>query len=64
MLVPMNVPNTRAYGTDILETGSTQPVPTRSRRNTFGGNLVKLDDHDIADRIRDPVLAGTAIGSS
>jgi hypothetical protein len=36
-------------------------VPTRSRRNTFGCNLVNLDKYDIADKIRELALKGTAI---
>jgi 5-methyltetrahydrofolate--homocysteine methyltransferase len=33
----------------------------RSRRNTFGCNLVNLDNYDIADKIREPALKGIAI---
>jgi methionine synthase I (cobalamin-dependent) len=33
----------------------------RSRRNTFGCNLVNFDNYDIADKIREPALKGTAI---
>jgi hypothetical protein len=33
-----------------------QPAPTRSRRNTFGCNLVNLGNYDIADKIREPAL--------
>jgi len=43
---------------------SKQPAPTRSGRNTFGCNLVKPGDHDIADQMRERALEGTALGSS
>jgi methionine synthase I (cobalamin-dependent) len=33
----------------------------RSIRNTFGRNLVNLDNYDIADTIHEPALTGTAI---
>jgi methionine synthase I (cobalamin-dependent) len=33
----------------------------RSRRNTFGCNLVNRDGFDIADKIRELSLKGTAI---
>jgi methionine synthase I (cobalamin-dependent) len=33
----------------------------RSRRKTFGCNLVDLGDYDIADKIRELALKGTAI---
>jgi 5-methyltetrahydrofolate--homocysteine methyltransferase len=36
-------------------------VSTRSRRNTFGCNLVNPGDYDIADKIRELALKGTAI---
>jgi len=49
----MNAPNKRGCDTDILETLSKRPVPTRSRRNTFGRNLVNPGEYDIADEIRD-----------
>jgi 5-methyltetrahydrofolate--homocysteine methyltransferase len=35
-------------------------APTRSRRNTFGCNLVNLGDYDFADEIREWALKGTA----
>jgi methionine synthase I (cobalamin-dependent) len=38
-----------------------QPAPTQSRRNTFGCNLVNLDNYDIADKIRELALKGSAI---
>jgi hypothetical protein len=40
-----------------------QPVPTRSWRNTFGGNLVNLGNYDIADEIRELARKGTAIAT-
>ena len=36
-------------------------TPTSSRRNTFGCNLVNLGDYEIADKIRELALKGTAI---
>jgi len=36
-------------------------VPTRPRRNAFGCNLVNLGNYDIADKIRELVLKGTAV---
>ena len=36
-------------------------APTRSRRNTFGCNLVNLGDYDIADKISELAFKGTAI---
>jgi hypothetical protein len=59
MIVSVNAPKDHSYDTGILEALS-QPS-TRSTRNTFGCNLVNVVDHDIADKIRELVLKGTAI---
>jgi len=37
------------------------PASTRSRRNTFGWELVNLGNYDIADKIRELALKGIAI---
>ena len=38
-----------------------RPASTRSRRNTFGCKLVNPGNYDIADKIREAALKGTAI---
>jgi len=76
-LLPTNAHMTRTYSTRFLGVSSSvtapwapsckmpdprrQPAPTRSRRNTFGCNLVTLAKYDIVDKIRELALKGTAI---
>jgi hypothetical protein len=49
---------------DVLETihrNYFEAAPTRSRPNTFGCNLSNLGCYDIADKIRELSLEGTAV---
>jgi 5-methyltetrahydrofolate--homocysteine methyltransferase len=53
-----------AMGTQLQEPDLTlddDPAPTRSRRNTFGCNLVTLSVYDIVEKIRELALKGAAI---
>jgi hypothetical protein len=40
---------------------TSRPARTRSRRNTFGCNLVNAGDYDVADKIGELSLGGPAI---
>jgi 5-methyltetrahydrofolate--homocysteine methyltransferase len=52
---------TQLQAADLTLDDFQQPAPRRSRRNTFGCNLVNLGNYYSADKIRDLALKETVI---